>query len=139
MRNTSLLEAQVQDLQSRGFRVQHTPDFAQVVVYDLTLPQDRGEWTDVQGCRIQTVAVSFSIPYDYPYSPPGVGLAHPANAIHIPRIRFRGRDLTDLYDCQHTPWCWLCFQRLDWDPAEGTLATLVNIVSLSLLERAGYL
>lgn len=136
--NHGLLTRYVAELGQRGFRVGHAPDFSQVVVYDLPLPQDRGAWTDVTGQRIHLVAVSLSIPYDFPYAAPGVGIVHPANAIHIPRMRLRGRDLVNLHECPHSPWAWLCFQRLDWDPAHGTLATLVNTVSLSLLERAGY-
>jgi hypothetical protein len=139
VRNQELLGRSVAELCRRGFRVAHTPDFAQVVVHDLPLPQDRGGWTDVAGRTIQTMSVSLSIPWDFPYTAPGVGLAHPQNAVHIPRIRFRGRELANLHECQHAPWCWLCFQQLDWDPAHGTLATLVNTVSLSLLDRAGYL
>jgi hypothetical protein len=62
-----------QELQRRGFRVAHTPDFSQVVVYDLPLPQDQGTWTDASGRCIQRVSVSFSIPFDFPYSAPGIG------------------------------------------------------------------
>jgi len=139
MRDVGFLERSVAELRRRGFRVAHTPDFSQVVVYDLPLPQDRGAWTDASGQRIPTVAVSLSIPWDFPYVVPGVGFSHPQNAIHIPLIRFQGRDLADLHPCPHAPWYWLCFQRIDWDPAQGTLATLLNIVSFSILSRAGYL
>jgi hypothetical protein len=138
MHNQQLVERYISELRDRGFRVAHTQDCAQVVVYDLPLPGDRGVWTDATGKRIQTVSVSLSIPYDFPYAVPGVGIAHPQNAIHIPRLRFGRRDLSDLHNCQHDPWWWFCFQRLDWDPTHGTLATLVNTVSLSILDRAGY-
>lgn len=139
MRNTALLQRYVDELRTRGFRLAHTPDFVQVVVYDLPLPSDRGDWTDGSGRRIAHVAVSLSIPWDFPHAAPGVGFAHPQNAIHVPLIRFRGVSLRNLHLCEHTPWHWLCFQQLDWDPAHGTLATLVNTISLSILDRAGYL
>lgn len=139
MRSRELLTESISELQRRGFRVAHTPDLSQIVVYDLPLPQDRGRWTDMAGRELASASLSLSVPWDFPYTAPGVGFAHPQNAIHIQRMRFRGRDLTDLHDCQHLPWCWLCFQRLEWNPAHGTLATLVNTVSLSILQRAGYI
>ncbi len=139
MRNQALLARYVAELEARGLRVARTPDFAQVVVFDLPLPRDRGRWTDATGGEIFTVAVSFSIPVDFPYAAPGVGFTHPQSAIHIPRIQLNGRDLRNLHACPHEPWHWLCFQQLDWDAEHGTLATLVNTVSLSILDRAGYL
>lgn len=138
MRNIGLLEHYVADLHRQGFRVGHTPDFAQVVVYDLPLPGDRGRWTDGDGRPVTTTSVSLSIPWDFPNVAPGVGLAHPLHAIHVPLLRLLGRATVDHHPCQHAPWAWLCFQHLDWNPAEATLATLLNTVTLSLFKRAGY-
>ena len=134
-RNKRLIRQHVGLLDRAGFDAEVSNDFSWVCVRNIDLPGWRGDWTDSRGRVVQTTSVLFDIPIDYPMSPPGVGSSHPSRAIHLPLIYFRGELMKDFYRCRHSPWYWFCFQRLDWDPRQDSLLSLVAVVEASICDR----
>ena len=135
MRNINLIEANASKLTGLGYQVQISSDYDWVVVYGQDLPGESGKWTDAQGRVVDKTSVLIDIPLDFPMSPPGVGFNHPTRAIHLPLLYYKGRMMADFYKCNHTPWYWLCFQKLDWNPATDNLLTLIGLVEVSISER----
>ena len=120
-------------LRSSGYEINVGRDYSWVNIAGSEL---RGiGWTDGSGKPISHYSTFIQLTRDFPMTIPGVGHSHPAHAIHIPFVRYNGRDLTDLLECKHDPWCWMCFERIDWDPREDNLITLLQIIETSIYHR----
>lgn len=124
---------QVNYLRSLGYEVNLARDYSWVNIAGSEL--HGGGWTNGNGGPIHNYSTFIELPFDFPMTVPGVGHSHPAHAIHIPLIRYRGRDLTDLYNCPHSPWQWFCFREVDWNPREDNLITLLQIIETSIYNR----
>lgn len=135
MRNVALIRRNMKVLSAAGFFVEASQSCEWVCVHGVDLPGRRGLWTDHFGRVVCETSVLIDIPYDFPMSPPGVGFSHPSRAIHLPRIYYKGKLMSDFYTCKHDPWCWFCFQRIDWDPWHDNLLTLVALVEASITDR----
>lgn len=131
--NHSWFMSQASDLRSLGYEVNVARDYSWVNMAGSELRDDG--WTDGNGRPIQNYSVFIQLTRDFPMTVPGVGHTHPTHAIHIPLIRYKGRDLTDLYSCKHSPWHWFCFESIDWDPREDNLITLLQIIETSIYSR----
>lgn len=137
MRNRFLIKSNINQLHSNGFSVEADANYEWVCVHGLDLPGPYGAWTDKQNRIITQTSVLIDIPYDFPMSPPGVGFGHPERAIHLPYLLFNGGQMKDFYECKHNPWCWFCFQKIDWDRNEDNLLTLIMLVEASISDRIG--
>ena len=131
--NKEWLIKQLRYLASQGFNIKVYNNFRRVVIEGLELQGDG--WTDFNGNPIRFTSVMIDLPEDFPMSVPGVGFAHPNKAIHIPAIKYNGKPLKNLYECQHKPWRWLCFQKIVWDPQIDNLITLLQIIEKSIYDR----
>jgi hypothetical protein len=132
-RNTYQLLKEIQELEEIGFEVECDRDISWVHVTGLELPA-KGIWTTENNERIFSVSVLIDIPPSWPLHPPGVGLAHPSHAIHIPYLEYNGEKINDLHACSHEPWHWLCFQNLYWKPEFG-LPGLLQVIEKTIWER----
>jgi hypothetical protein len=135
MRNSALIRRNIDILSEKGFFVESPQNYEWVCVHGLDLPGTPGSWTDKQGNVVFETSVLIDIPYDFPISPPGVGFSHPSRAIHLPLIYYNRYKMSDFYTCVHDPWCWFCFQSIDWDPMQDNLLTLLALVEASISER----
>lgn len=138
-RNIQLLEQEIQTLRSWGFKVASHNNYAWVYVEGLTLPGN-GVWRNRAGQAIKHASAVIDIPPSFPQYPPGVGYAHPTYAIHAPYLSYNGSKIRDLTDCQcrrgENGWWWLCFEKIEWDPRNNGLFTLVEVIEDSLWQRA---
>ena len=136
MRNKRLIRRNLDQLSERGFIVEAPRNLQWVCIHGLDLPGTlTGRWTDHEARVIVETSVLIDIPYDFPLSPPGVGYSHPSRAIHLPRIYYNGKTMKDLYECEHAPWCWLCFQSMKWDPEHDSLLSLLAMVETTISHR----
>jgi ubiquitin-protein ligase len=134
MRNTALIQRNINRLCQAGFDVEAPPDHEWVVIHGVELP-DPGAWTDQYGNALYHTSILIDIPYDFPMSPPGVGTSHPNRAIHLPLILHNGNVMSDFHECQHDPWRWFCFEWMEWNPWHDDLLTVVALVEASISER----
>jgi hypothetical protein len=132
--NYTYLQPQIAFLQRKGYKMTLEDRSQWILVEGSTLP-DSGVWTNQERKRIAHVSIMIDLPPDFPMIVPGVGLGHPSYAIHIPKLYFNGQRLSDTYDCQHHPWSWLCFQKMDWH-SKYNLITLLQIIEYSIEHRA---
>lgn len=84
------------------------------------------------GYNYRLTDILVEIPEDYPCSPPGVGISH----VYLnPKLRFRGRKLSDLHEYT-TPgwgeWAWYCFQSIQWDMIRDDLVNFMDIIRTEL-------
>lgn len=132
-RDNYQLNAEISELRRQGFGIEHGPNFKWIHIAGLDLPE-RGIWTTANNQRITYISVLIDIPPDWPIHPPGVGFSHPSFAIHMPSLFYNGERLHHLFECNHSPWNWACFQRMDWKPEFG-LRGLLQIIEQSIWER----
>ena len=131
--NQRWLRSQLGELQSLGFAVGVWDDYRRVRIGGIDLLG--GVWTGPDGMPISHVSALIDIPVGFPIIVPGPGVPHPQHAIHIPKIKYNGYELSDLHKCSHDPWHWLCFRSIDWDPFEDNLISLVQLIEVTIYRR----
>ncbi|PQP35721.1 hypothetical protein C6A37_01175 [Desulfobacteraceae bacterium SEEP-SAG9] len=134
MRNKELIRHNINNLVRAGFDVESANDYSWVCVRGIDLPGSYGSWT-LKGLTVTTTSALIDMPFDFPMSPPGVGISHPTRAIHLPLILYNGKLMNDFYMCKHDPWYWFCFQQMSWDSRNDNLLTLVALIEASISDR----
>jgi hypothetical protein len=79
------------------------------------------------------IDIRIEIPEDYPASPPGLIPNH----IYVPaELRLHGEEPEDFHPTSSPDgWAWWCFEKIDWDPCEDDLITLMELLRLTMSEQ----
>lgn len=133
--NYAQIHPQIVFLQSKGYKITLDDLLRWIILEGSSLPRF-GSWSNAEGRQITHTSILFDIPKEFPMVAPGVGFGHPSYAIHVPKLYFNGRQLSDTHHCSHSPWTWLCFQEMKWNPRSDNLVTLLEAIEYSIIKRA---
>ena len=136
-----IVNKQCEQLRALGLDVELQEDG--VLVVALPLP-GQGTWENASGVAVCRVPVLIGLDVEeYPQRDEWFGQKHPHHAIHVPLLKYGGRELHDLCDCECDRsirgWKWLRFGRQPPYMDAGSLVSVVSAVQYSLLERAAVL
>lgn len=133
VKNIYKLLEEIAELERHGFEVEYDNNLTWIHVVGLELPS-KGQWTTTNNEIVFSTSVLIDIPPNWPLHPPGVGLSHPTHAIHIPYLEYNGKKISDLHECKHNPWHWLCFVSISWQPDFGLIG-LLQIIEKTIWDR----
>jgi hypothetical protein len=127
-----------QQLRGIGLDVEIREDA--VLVKALPLPGQK-IWTNAIGVTVCRVPVLIGLDAEaFPQGDAWFGPKHPNHALHLPFLKYDGRELHGLCHCECdyslSGWEWLRFTRRPPYMREDNLVSLICAIQFSLLERA---